>query len=342
MLRVFLSSAFLLFSLSIASADPKVVVSIKPLHSLVAGVMENVGEPELLLNGTVSPHDYNLKPSQAQGLQDADLVIWVGEGLETFLIKPIGNLNSASKALEVTEIEGLTLHKFREIGEHNDHAKHDDHDDHDDHEDHAKHDDHDDHEDHAKHEEHEEHEEHAGHDGHNHDVDGSDPHVWLDIDNAIRITKNVAERLSTIDPENKTQYEKNASKVAEKLNSLKASISSKLQNASRKNYIVFHDAYQYFEKQFDLTVPTPVTIHPEIPLGAARIKELQGDIAEHEISCLFSEPQFSPKVIKVIAENTDAKISVLDPLGSEVEVGSNHYFEMMSNLANDFSECLKN
>ncbi len=321
MIRVFLTSVFLLFSLSIASAEPKVVVSIKPIHSLVAGVMENVGEPELLLNGTVSPHDYNLKPSQAQSLQDADLVVWMGESLETFLIKPIGNLNLASKALEILEIEGLTLHKYRGIGEHDDHAKHEEHEEHDDH---------------AKHEE------HAGHEGHNHDENSSDPHLWLDIENAIRITQSIAKKLATIDPENKTQYEKNATKVAENLNSLKADISNKLQNTSKKNYIVFHDAYQYFKKQFELAVPTPVTIHPEIPLGAARIKELQNEIAEHGISCLFSEPQFSPKVTKVIAENTDAKISVLDPLGSGVRVGSSHYFEMMSNLANDFGECLKN
>ncbi|KAG1702911.1 High-affinity zinc uptake system protein ZnuA [Nymphon striatum] len=207
---------------------------------------------------------------------------------------------------------------------------------HEEHDDHAKHEEHEEHDDHAKHEEHEEKEEHAGHEGHNHDENSSDPHLWLDIENAIRITQSIAKKLATIDPENKTQYEKNATKVAEKLNLLKADISNKLQNTSKKNYIVFHDAYQYFEKQFELAVPTPVTIHPEIPLGAARIKELQSEIAEHGISCLFSEPQFSPKVIKVIAENTDAKISVLDPLGSGVKVGSSHYFEMMSNLANDF------
>lgn len=301
MLRVFLSTICLVASLTISNAAPKVVVSIKPIHSLVAGIMEDIGEPELLLNGALSPHDYSLKPSQAQSLQDADLVIWVGESLETFLIKPIGNLNSETKALEILEIDGLTLHEYRELNEHTEHET----------------------------------------DNHEHDEHNMDPHLWLDISNALKIVNSVAARLTKIDPENKIQYENNASKIATKLNDLKASISLQLQGTSEKNYIVFHDAYQYFEKHFDLAAPTPITIHPEIPLGAARIKEVQSKIAEHGISCLFSEPQFSPTVIKVIAENSDAKISVLDPLGSEIEVGSNHYFEMMSNLASDFSECLK-
>lgn len=337
-------------SLAIATANaaPNVVVSIKPLHSLASGVMKGVGEPELLLDGATSPHDFSLKPSQAKSIQDADLVIWVGEGLEGFLVKSLENLEGKTDTLEIMDIKSISLLDYRDHGEHEGHKDHDEHagHDHDEnkehkHEEHAEDKDHKhDHGEH-KHEEHAEHKDKHDH-GHNHaHGDGKDPHVWLDIDNAKAITLEIAKTLSENDPENAETYSVNAKNMIDRLAALDTELQQTIEDNRTQKYVVFHDAYQYFEKHFGLAQATAITLNPEVQPSAARIKELQHEVEENNISCLFSEPQFSEKVLKVVAENTTASISTLDPLGSEIEKGEEQYFKMMTALANRFDECLK-
>jgi len=330
MLRTFLTILFINLLTVAAHSSPKVVVTIKPIHSLVAGVMADVGEPKLLIDGFTSPHDFNLKPSQAKSLQESDLIIWIGEGLETRITKSIENLSNKIKVLELLDIKSIKTYEFREEDEHHDdHAKHEEGEDHDDH---AKHEEGEDHDNHAKHEEDDS---HAGH-----DHGGQDPHLWLDTTNAITITNTIAKSLAEIDPENKDKYAANAKAIIQNLQTLTNDIQKKTANISKQHYVVFHDAYQYFEKQFGMSKPLALTINPEVPLGAARIKEIKAELIEENISCLFNEPQFSPKALKVIAENSDATISTLDPLGGTIDSGSTHYFQMMQAMADSFSGCL--
>lgn len=339
MLRTFLISLSSTVAITAANAAPNVVVSIKPIHSLTAGVMKGVGEPELLLDGATSPHDFNLKPSQAQSIQDADTIIWIGEGLEAFLIKPMGNQADSKKSMELMDVKGVSLLDYREHEDHDDHGKHEEHaeDKHDDHAEH-KHE-----EEHAedKHDDHAEHKDEEGHDGHNHAEGGKDPHIWLDIDNAKTITSAIAETLSKSDPENASTYASNAAEMMQKLDALDTQLTATLKGSQDKEYVVFHDAYQYFENHFGLSKPLPITLNPEVQPSAARVKEIQEEVSEHKISCMFSEPQFSPKVLSVVAENTSATISTIDPLGSLIEKGEDHYFKMMSDLATNLSNCLK-
>lgn len=323
MLRTFLISLSSTVAITAANAAPNVVVSIKPIHSLTAGVMKGVGEPELLLDGATSPHDFNLKPSQAQSIQDADTIIWIGEGLESFLIKPMGNQGDSNKSMELMDVKGVSLLDYREHADHDDHEKHEEHDE-------DKHED-----------EHAEHKDEESHDGHNHAEGGKDPHIWLDIDNAKTITSAIAETLSKSDPENASTYASNAAEMMQKLDALDMQLTATLKGSQDKEYVVFHDAYQYFENHFGLSKPLPITLNPEVQPSAARVKEIQEEVSEHKISCMFSEPQFSPKVLSVVAENTSATISTIDPLGSLIEKGEDHYFKMMSDLATNLSNCLK-
>lgn len=312
MLRNLIIALSSTIAISTANAAPNVIVSIKPLHSLTAGVMKGVGQPELLLDGATSPHDFNLKPSQAKSIQESDLIIWIGEGLEGFLVKSLENLEGKTATLEAMEIKGISLLEYRD---HNDHKEHKDHD---------------------------EHAENKAHDhGHAHGEGDKDPHVWLDIDNAKTITMEIAKTLSKNDPENAKTYSANAKSMIDRLSALDSEIQQTLKDKSALNYVVFHDAYQYFEKHFGLSEAISVTLNPEVQPSASRIKELQHSVEKNKISCLFSEPQFSPRVLKVVAENTTASISILDPLGSEIEKGENQYFKMMQALAKNFDECAK-
>jgi len=349
------SSVAMTAAVTSAQAAPDVVVSIKPIHSLVAGVMKGVGEPELLVQGTTSPHDFNLKPSQAKSVQDADLVIWVGEGIETFLVKSIENIEDKSASLELMDIEGLELLEYRDGHDHGDHAGHD-HGEKAQKAEHSGHSHGDDH-DHG-HAEKAEKAEHAGHShdhdhdhaekaeghnhaGHDHAAGSKDAHIWLDIENAKMMTNEIADTLSKKDPENADTYKANAESMVERLAELNKSIAKTVENSKDERYVVFHDAYQYFENHFGLAEPVAITLNPEVQPSAARIREIQESISEYKISCLFNEPQFSPKVLEVVAENTTATISTLDPLGSAIAEGENHYFETMTAIASSLSGCLK-
>ena len=308
----------------------KVVAAIKPIHSLVSYVMDGVGTPSILVDGSSSPHTFQLKPSHAQMLQDADIVFWIGEDLESFLETPLESIATNAKKITLMELDDIELLKFREKHIFEEHAGHDDHGD--------EHDEHDEHEEgHDEHEEgHDEHEdEHGHHDGHNHGE--FDIHFWLDPVIAKVIVKNVAEELSNIDAANKATYEANASKAISELDELIAE--TKLKINKNATYVVFHDAYQYFEERFGIEVLGALSVNPEILPGAKQLAEIR-EVIEHEnVNCIFSEPQFNPSIAKTIAADTGVKAAVLDPLGAELDPGKDLYFDLIADMASSFSGC---
>lgn len=325
-----------------ALADVKVVASIKPVHSLVASIMEGAGSPEILVDGAASPHTYSLKPSQARSLADADVVFWVGPSLEPFLEKPLETIAEGSTSVALDDAPGLTLLEVREGGtfEAQDH-------DHEGHDDHAEHD-HDDH-DHEKHEE-------AGHEGEGHDHDdhdnekhahedhdghhGFDPHIWLDPVNASAMADAIAASLQKADPENAALYAENLATLKTRLNALIEGVAPVVEPVKQKPFIVFHDAYHYFENRFGLSAAGSITISPEVSPGAARIAEIREKVADLKAVCVFSEPQFESSLVSTIIEGTDAKTAVLDPLGAELAAGPDLYFALIGNLADSVADCL--
>ncbi len=347
MQRLFLPSLLLsFFFLSSAFAQapaPRVVVSIPPLHSIVARVMQDVGEPDLLLSGGASPHAFSLKPSQARLLQDADMVVYTGPGLERFLEHTLENTGSGVRVIEAMELAGVTVFDRREGGvweveDHHDHGhakEHDDHDhakEHDDH-DHAK--DHDGH-DHAK--EHDDHKKTGAHAGHDHG--STDSHIWLDPHNAEVIALQVAEELSKLDQERADIYRRNARAFATEIEALEASLESILKPAIGMKYVVFHDAYRYFEDHFGLTPVGAVTLDPESTPGAAQVLEIADLIKARGAVCLFAEPQFEPRLVRRLAEGNEIRVGVLDPLGADLTPGPGLYPALMTGLAKAFASCL--
>ena len=300
---------------SAANADVSVVTSIKPVHSLVSSVMQGVGSPTVIIEGAGSPHTYSLKPSQAKQLQDADLVFWMGDELETFLEGPIQNIAKNAKSIKLIDSHGLKKIKFREGGMFDEHDDHDDHDDHDK-EEHAK-DDHDDHE-HGE----------------------FDPHVWLDPINAKAVVHEIEEALVKADPKNAKKYEANAVRMAGNLDQLVTELRVQLQPVQGKGFIVFHDAYQYFEQRFGVAAIGSITVSPEVMPGAERVKDLREKIRGLRATCVFSEPQFEPKLVRTLVDGTGVQTGVLDPLGSSLTKGPDLYFELVREMARSLKECL--
>jgi len=359
---------------AVASAAPRTVVSLSPLHSIVASVMQGVGSPELLLKGAASPHGYALKPSEAAALQSAELIVWIGPNLEGFLAGAIDNLEDRAHVLTAATLPGVERLDGREGGiwEGHDHdhghaddkhdhghAKHDDDQDHakdkhdhghakhdDDHDHakdkhdhgHAKHDD-DDH-DHAK----DKHDHgHAKHDhDHGHDVDLThvDGHLWLDPGNAIAIARAVATELAELDAANAATYRANADAFAKRLATLEQSIAADLAPVRDRRYIVFHDAYQYFERHFGTAAAGSITVSPDRKPGARRISDIRKRLVAQDVVCVFREPQFAPDIVNTIVEGTSARAGVLDPLGANIEPGADAYPTLLRRLADALVGCL--
>ena len=327
-----------------ASADIKVVASIKPIHSLASYLMNGVAKPDLIVDGYASPHGFAMKPSHAKMLQNADIIFWVGEDLENFLEKPLGSIAKKAEKIELKQVKGLQVLKFRERNifddhddhGHDDHGKKDDHDDHD-HDSHAKKDEHDDHDhdSHAKKDEHDDHDDHDGHEGHNHGE--FDPHIWLDPINAKVILFEMSKHLIENDPKNESVYRANLSKAYKDIDKLTSDVISELNESVAS--IVFHDAYQYFEKRFNVNILGAFTVNTDVMPGAEQLAEIREIIEHDKVACVFSEPQFNPDIIKAVAKDMNIKTGIVDPLGATLNPGKTLYFDLIKNMSASFKGC---
>jgi zinc transport system substrate-binding protein len=320
-----------------AHADvPSVAVDISPVHSLVAKVMAGVGKPNLIVQAGATPHGYSLRPGEAEAMQNADVVFWVSDDLAPWIKESINSLASDAKSVELLAREGVTRLDYREGPIFLDrHAEHTDHD-----HDHSHNDGHDhgdnDHGDHG----HDHAEEEGGH-GHHHAHSGVNPHAWLDPHNARVWLDVIAEVLAGMDPANASAYADNAADAKAEMTRLAKEIDSAIKPVRGSNYIVFHDAYQYFEHRFDIPAAGAIRLGDASEPSPQRIEELRDLVADLDVACVFAEPQFNRGMVEAVFEQTQAGIGILDPLGSSLEPGPELYPQLVRNLSNSLITCLQ-
>ena len=312
-----------------AYADtPQVAVDIAPVHSLVARVMDGVGTPDLIIQPGASPHEYSLRPSEAAALQNANLVFWIGPDLTPWLTDTIKTLAPDAAVTALMEVDGTIKLEFREgaLFEAHAHEDDDDHVDeaHDDHDEEARHDDHDDDE--------------TGHEGHGQGA--HDPHAWLSPQNAMTWLNVIAGQLSAADPDNAGAYFTNAAAGRTEMEALIGEVIATLDPVRDGQFLVFHDAYQYFEMDFDFPASGAISIGDASDPSPARIAEIQDRIAEQGIDCVLAEPQFNPGLVATVLGGTQAQTGILDPLGSDLEPGPALYPQLIRNLSTALAGCM--
>ncbi|MFI4937516.1 MAG: zinc ABC transporter substrate-binding protein [Candidatus Berkiellales bacterium] len=286
-----------------ALAAPKVVVTLKPIHSLVASVMVGVGEPHLLLPDGASPHTFQLKPSSFKELQQADLVIWIGPSLETFMIKPLTQLHPTFGIMTLQDIPQLQLLPRRQGR-----AWQDPHES----------------------EEHEHHEDHLD----------LDPHFWLSTQNAKVMVEYIANYLAKVDPTHANVYLKNAKNEKDNINSLEISLKALLTPIQKEPFLVYHDGYQYFEKEFHLNGVGTMIINPHLPLSAHGLSIIRQLIASNHVKCVFRETEFNDTTILNSLKTINVQVAELDPLGARIPKGPDNYQNTLTNLAKTLNGCL--
>lgn len=305
--RLALSFAFLALSAapSLAAEPPRVAVSIKPVHSLAAAVMDGVGAPFLIVKGSGSEHSFALTPSDARYLAKADLAFWIGPEMETFLIPVLKNLPRTAKQIPLADVDGMKLLPLREGGAWEAH-------------------------------------EHENHKGHKHAAQEAeyDLHIWLDPENALRIATHMVATLAARDPERAERYQANLKALEARLKALDSDLRAKLSTVAKKPFIVFHDAYAYLENRYGLNAVGSVRVAPERAPGAKRLHELRSKIQTGGAVCLFSEPQYPDRLLASVTEGLSVRTGRLDPLGSALPEGKDQYFGMMRGLADSLTSCL--
>ena len=301
-----------LHSASEARAAPEVVASIKPVHALVAGVMGEAGMPRLIVDGAASPHTYQMRPSDAAALRNADLVVWVGRTMETFLARPIASLGTDAEVLTLQHATGMQLLPYREGGLWKAGSNH------------------------------------AGQTGdrHGRDHDGDrdhdrlDTHIWLNPANARRIVEAVAAALARIHPEGAAAYRRNADSMRTRITALESALRQRLNPVRLRAFVVFHDGYQYFERAFGLNGIGAVTLGPTRLPGVKRLASLRRALVERDVRCVFTEPQFEPRLVQTVIERTSVRTAVLDPLGADVAAGTDAWFAILRRIGDTVAECL--
>ncbi len=310
---------------------PTVVTSIKPLHSLVSGVMAGIGTPSVLISGGASPHTYSLRPSEAKRISQANIIFWIGDEIETFLQKPLKSLGRKAVIVELSKVPGVKLLKVREGGTWEAHRhEEDEHDDHG----HDKHG-------HDKH----------GHDDHGHEKEKKshkndemhgqyNMHMWLGRANAKAIVLAAVKALVKHDSGNASLYKKNGERTINRIENVYRKLKTDLAPVRKVPYLVFHDAYPYFERDMGLNAVGSITTHDASKPGAKRLFEIRSKIMKLGVKCIFAEPQFEPALVKTIIKGTPALTGTLDPLGSALKAGPDAYFQLLENLAHNLKGCL--
>ena len=283
----------LLYPTQLNADTPDVLVTLKPLHSLVSALMLDIGEPGLLLDNLQSPHDYSMKPSDRRRINQADIIIYASADIESF-IPAIQNSLPQQKFIKLTNIPGLKLLETRAFDSH---AQQ-----------------------------------------HNHHIDG---HIWLSIDNAIIISQYLSNEFIKQDPLNSERYRTNSNKQISKLRQLKKDIQQQVLPLRNQAFLMFHDAFQYFENEFQLSSGMFVTTSPDHKPGIRHILKLKQKIQQQNIRCIFYEPPHIPKIIQTLTEGSKIQLIPLEPLGIKYEMGNEQYFKLLSDISYNLYNCLK-
>jgi zinc transport system substrate-binding protein len=288
----------LIFSTNAISSE--IVASIKPLHSLVSSVTQGSDSVSLLIKGSMSPHNFALKPSHAKLLNNAKIVFYIDNQFESALKKTVIGLPTRVRVVKVSSTKQLKLLPTRA----GDNWEED------------------------------------GHDHHHHDHGSNDLHFWLEPNNAIQIVKGIVRELSIVYPDNINLYKKNAKKIIKEIKSVDLSIKSILEPVKNKPFIVFHDAYQYFENKYGLNAVGSILLDPEIPPSPKRIIQIRAKIKTTNPTCVFKEPQFRAKIVNTVIEDTNVKVGILDPIGADLEKGPGMYTNLLKQIASNLKTCL--
>ncbi|WP_339843160.1 zinc ABC transporter substrate-binding protein ZnuA [uncultured Halopseudomonas sp.] len=291
---------------ALAAENARVLTTIKPLQQIAAAVMDGVDTPALLMEPGASPHTYALRPSDRRALAGAERIYWVGPELELFLQDLLERQDNSVALLHLPQMtvrEQMQSHNFQNEKP-ADHHGHDTH-------------------------------------GHHHDHGSLDPHIWLSPANASAIARYMAEDLASVYPQQADQLQANLDLFEQRLTAMDNNLRARLSTLQKKPYFVFHDGYGYFEDHYGMRPQGIFSLSHEVQPGARHINQLRQQLQAAGPSCVFTEPQFTPRLINSLTEGLPISVGTLDPLGSAIDVGPQGYERTLEDIAGALAGCLE-
>jgi zinc transport system substrate-binding protein len=290
-----------------AFAQVSVVTSIKPLHMIASAITDGVSEPVLLIPSTQSYHHFALRPSNVRTLSDADLFVWVGPELESYLTGAVEAQMSGKQVLQILALPDLLVHHAGHDGEDVVHIVVPDE---------------------------------GLHAGHQHRAgDDIDPHVWLDTRNGRAIARAIASSLSEADPVNSTRYQHNLARFEQSLSALETRLEDMLVASDSTRYAVYHDAFRYFERQFGLQHEVVFVGSEEMQPGARHLLALREAIDSRDINCLLEDVTSQAATVETVIGKKDVSRIHADTTGRNLTSGASAYIQLIDNLATAFQQC---
>ncbi len=290
------------------AAVPNVVTDIAPVHALVSQVMGDLGQPDLLVGQGYLPHDYQLRPSQARALEQADLVFWVGPALTPWLEQALGALDPTAGQVMLSQAEGSHQRLMRPGGAFDS----------------------------------------TGAGAQTGTQAGAkagaeaeqDPHMWLDPANAEVWLGVIAEELALADPENAASYRANAAAARAEIAQVTAQVKIRLKPLRQVPYLVYHDAFQHFEKAFGMNAVGAISGGDAAEPGLRRMVQMRDLARARNVRCLFTEPQIDAARLSEVFGGLDITLAALDPLGADLEPGPGLYPALILQIAEGMANCL--
>lgn len=304
---IFALTAFSVTASLTLPAQANVVASLKPVGFIAAAIADGVTPVDVLLPDGASEHDYSLRPSDAKGLKNADLVVWVGPEMEAFMAKSAAEL-PAQKNLAMVNIDGVKPLLISGGEDEDEHTA--------------------------------EKSEEQDADAHHHHHGEFNMHLWLSPEIARKTAVAIHGKLLELMPQDKAKLDANLQQFEVALADTDKRVSAQLAPVRNKGYFVFHDAYTYFEKQYGLSPTGHFTVNPEIQPGAQRLHQIRTQLVEQKAVCVFAEPQFRPAVIDAVARGTQVRKGTLDPLGTDISLAKDSYVKFLSQLSSQYESCL--
>ena len=296
------------------AANAEILASVRPLGFIASSIADGVTQTQILVPPGASPHDYNLKLSDIQKVKSADLVLWIGEDVDSFLTKSVSQLEGKN-VLPISELNELAPLLSKAAHHHHDESEHHHHHEH-------------------------------GIDAHGHHHEEQNDleinwHVWYSPEISRIVAQKVADKLTVQFPNKQERIVRNLAEFNRTLSLQSDKIKAQLAPFNDKGFFVFHDAYGYFNDAYGLNQTGYFTINPLVAPGAKTLAHIKEEITEHRVRCLFTEPQFTPKVVESLSKNADVNVGRLDPMGEAVELGPNSYANFLQFTADSYAECLK-
>jgi len=311
LLKNLITAGLFFFTLPLNASTDKpaaIVVTIKPLYSLVAHLTEGISEPVLLMKQAQSPHHYNMRPSERRLLENASMIVWLGPQLESYLSKVIEQQQVKSRQTNiVSAIEANNLNLLNKRNKHS-HNK-----------------------------------EHQVPVSAGKETQMIDPHIWLSTHNAIAISRYIAKSLISHDPKNTEHYNNNLQLLLNKIKQTQTFIKTSLTaspSLNKQPFISYHDAFQYFENENKLNYIDSINFDDETGTSLKHLRRIKAQIDNENIHCIVYQPP-KPAIINSLIKQASIKATALDPLGLNVSNNKEAWFEIMRQLAVNFKQCLK-